>query len=306
MRVKLLVVLLVLMVVVAGCNAPSAGEPANDTKESVFTRAESLTIIHDAYLEANIDNRTDIDLVVNLLQLSRWVAVEGYDPVASPTYMRTNNGDVFEFHVQGGTDYDICEVFKEAEIVQYAGIYRIPKDVLPALEQVMNQVGFVTAPGMTGYVMAKEDDSILVVESVPQDFSATGGTQEFYSAARFSSAPRDVELGMKVNIWYAMMLDSYPGFSAVEHIEVLPSSRPAGAVLTETEALKRVLTSQFFLTARTEDDSGFLANKVMAVKSLDYHAETGSWSISLRDVMAGQESKDVYHFRVDDAQPNGK
>jgi hypothetical protein len=300
------VVLLVLVFVVAGCNAPSAGEPVNNTNESVFTRTESLTVIHDAYLEANFDNRTDIDLVINLLQLGQWVVVERYDPVASPTYMRTDNGEVFEFHTQDGADYDICEVFKEAEIVPYAGIYRIPKDVLPALEQVMNQVGFVTAPGMTGYVMAREDDSILVVESVPQDFSATGGIQEFYSAARFSNAPRDVELGMKVNIWYAMMLDSYPGFSAVEHIEVIPSPKPAGAVLTESEALNRVLISQFFLTARTEDDSGFLANKVMAVKSIGYNAETGSWSISLRDVMAGQESQDVYHFRVDDAQHNGK
>ncbi|MDW7649728.1 MAG: DUF3221 domain-containing protein [Bacillota bacterium] len=300
MRVKLFLVLFVFVLLITGCDN-SVEEPADDTKESIFYQTESMQIIYDAYFEANLDNRADIDQVKNLLQLDTWTVVEDFEVTPSATYIRTAEGDVLEFHVQKGTDYDVCEIFKEAEIAPYAGSYRIPKDVLSALEQYMQDAD-VTAPGITGYVMSRDENSILVVDPLAQDFSSTGGASEQYDAIHFSNAPADVKVGDKVNVWYAWVVHPYPGVSEVKHIEVTASPRPTGAILSESEALERVLTSRFFLTTRSQDDAAFLANKVMAVQLIEFNPEKGSWGVTLRDVLAKEEGRKVYHFRVDDTK----
>lgn len=56
----------------------------------------------------------------------------------------------------------------------------------------------VDEPGMTGYVVKKEGGRILVVDSNPQDFSSTGGVEEFYNAIWFSKTPMSIEVGLQV------------------------------------------------------------------------------------------------------------
>jgi hypothetical protein len=127
-------------------------------------------------------------------------------------------------------------------------------------------------PGIIGYVMNEENTGILVVSQVVQDFSATGGVEEFYNAIWFSNAPQDVEIGDKVKVWYDEVLESYPGQSEAKHVEVISSQKPNGANLTESEALYKTLTSKE--VNRTE---------VAVVKFIEYNKQTDKWNIVLKE-----------------------
>ena len=128
-----------------------------------------------------------------------------------------------------------------------------------------------TDAGITGYVMKIEEARILVVEPEVKDFSSTGGIDEFYNAIWFSNAPQDIAIGDKVKVWFDFVLDSYPGQSEIEHLEVVPSPKPDGANLHLSEALQKALTSVE------------LNDVVTVVKSIEYNAEKKQWVIELKE-----------------------
>lgn len=133
-----------------------------------------------------------------------------------------------------------------------------------------------TDPGMTGYVMKTEGGRILVVDPVAQDFSSTGGIDEFYNAIWFSNVPDSISEGDKVNVWFDVVAESYPGQSEALAVEVLPSPRLDRANLNESEALHKALAAQ-------EPDTA-----VAVVKSIKYEEEIGIWIIELQDVFSGE------------------
>jgi hypothetical protein len=141
--------------------------------------------------------------------------------------------------------------------------------------------------GITGYVMSKENDRILVVSSDAQDFSANGGVNEFYNAIWFSKAPKDILIGEKVMVWFDAVAESYPGQSEIKKISIVPGKLPEGADLTEADALYKALTSQ-------EID----ANQVLAVKSMEYNTQDDNWNIKLKDTMSDK----VYDVKVEDSR----
>jgi hypothetical protein len=131
--------------------------------------------------------------------------------------------------------------------------------------------------GITGYIMNKENDRILVVSSYAQDLSAIW----------FSKAPKDILIGEKVKVWFDAVAESYPGQSEIKKISIVPGKLPEGADLTEADALYKALTSQ-------EID----ANLVLAVKSMEYNTQDDIWNIKLKDTMSDK----VYDVKVEDSR----
>jgi hypothetical protein len=140
-------------------------------------------------------------------------------------------------------------------------------------------------PGIIGYVMNKENKGILVVSQVVQDFSSTGGVEEFYNAIWFSNAPKDIKLGDKVKVWFDEVLESYPGQSEVKHIEVITGEKPNGANITESEALYNALTSEEMKT-----------NEVIVVKSIAYDKQADRWNVALKETWGDK----TYNIQVED------
>ena len=140
-------------------------------------------------------------------------------------------------------------------------------------------------PGIIGYVMDKEGGRILVVNSVAQDFSETGGISEYYDAIWFANAPEDIQVGEKVKVWYDIVMDSYPAQSEAIHLEIITTPRPDGAELTETEALYQALTSQLMNI-----------DNPIAVKNIWYDNDNDIWEIELKDIW-GEE---IYNIQIDD------
>ncbi|QOR67868.1 YobA family protein [Cytobacillus suaedae] len=126
-------------------------------------------------------------------------------------------------------------------------------------------------PGMEGYVISVKGDRILVVEAKSQDFSSTGGEEEFYSAIWFSKAPDNMKVGQKVQVWFDIVAESYPGQSEAKKVVVLPSERPEGADLNEAEAIRKAFE------AHASDFMG-----VTVIKKVTYQADTDIWEVVLK------------------------
>ncbi|SDI66590.1 YobA family protein [Alteribacillus bidgolensis] len=125
-----------------------------------------------------------------------------------------------------------------------------------------------SAPGMTGYVVDKRGSEVLVVASEPKDYSETGGQEEFFSAIWFSNAADNADIGHKVEVWYEVVAESYPGQSKADHMEVLPSEKPEGAHLTEQEAVKQAL-----------DEKNIQG--ILAITDIDYQPDRNQWRIEI-------------------------
>lgn len=129
-----------------------------------------------------------------------------------------------------------------------------------------------TEPGIVGYVMNKDNGRILVVSQTALDFSSTGGVDEYYNAIWFSDAPKDIEIGDKVKVWYDAVRESYPGQSEVKHIEVVIGQKMDGANLTEAEVLYKAIKSD-------KVD----INQLLIVKSIGFDKQTASWKVELKE-----------------------
>lgn len=142
-------------------------------------------------------------------------------------------------------------------------------------------------PGMTGYVMAKEDERILVVDPVSQDFSSTGGVNEFYDAIWFSNIPEEIKEGDKVKVWFDAVAESYPGQSEAISIEVIVAPRPDGADLDESEAINKALHSGEINTSWPT-----------VLKSIKYNKEADAWDIVMGESI-GEELK-TFNIQIKD------
>lgn len=126
-----------------------------------------------------------------------------------------------------------------------------------------------TPPGMEGYVVAKDNGRVLVVDPVPQNFSETGGVEEFYNAIWFAGAPAHAGIGHRVQVWFDAVAESYPGQSTATKMNVLTSPKPAGADLSEAEAIRAALSAQSFAWPP-------------AISKAEYDASGDVWNVSIR------------------------
>jgi hypothetical protein len=98
--------------------------------------------------------------------------------------------------------------------------------------------------GFNGYVVKKDKDRILVVNSTERDFSANGGASHYYEAIWFSNSPFNIEVGQHVEVQTdGAIAQSYPGQGQAESVSVITGLKPKGVLLSEAEAVRKALTS---------------------------------------------------------------
>jgi hypothetical protein len=142
-------------------------------------------------------------------------------------------------------------------------------------------------PGMVGYVVDRENSRILVVDPVPQDFSSTGGLSEFYHAIWFSNVSEEIEIGEQVKVWFDMVAESYPGQSEAIKISIIEGEKPEKADLTEAEAIRRALTSEW------------KTRGISVIKSATFDPETDVWEVLIK------QDDDEYQLQVVDSPTEG-
>jgi hypothetical protein len=98
--------------------------------------------------------------------------------------------------------------------------------------------------GYNGYVVKKEKNSILVVNSIAKDFGANSGASHFYEAIWFSNSPFNIEVGDHVEVRTdEPIAESYPGQGYADTVSVISGLEPEGALLSEADAVRKALSS---------------------------------------------------------------
>lgn len=89
----------------------------------------------------------------------------------------------------------------------------------------------LSEPDLTGYVIHKNDSSLLIVSNVAVDYSSTDGSKEFYDAVSSNNTPENVETGDLVEVWYdGIVLESYPAQEEIRSLNIISSEQPEGAI----------------------------------------------------------------------------
>ncbi|QOS80181.1 hypothetical protein JNUCC31_04375 [Paenibacillus sp. JNUCC31] len=146
--------------------------------------------------------------------------------------------------------------------------------------------------GFTGYVVDRKDDSILVVEPAYEDFSGSAGASRYYPAKWFSNAP-DPHLGAYVEIWTdgSPENEPYPGQARAETIAVSCPVTPDGAHMTEVDAIRSGL--------RSPDAENI---HIPVIEDTRFDADSGTWTILMRDAMTANEGQVVHVIVKDEEQ----
>jgi hypothetical protein len=137
------------------------------------------------------------------------------------------------------------------------------------------------------YVMGVSVKGIFVVEAKAQDFSKTGGKNEFYSAIHYSfpEASKKLKVGQRVLVEASGPIQtSYPGRGTALYVEVLPEYKPEEADLSESQVVQEALE-------KTKDKN---KGAVQAISNLSYNNETDQWTVSFK------QDQEIYEVGIED------
>ncbi|WP_411735198.1 DUF3221 domain-containing protein [Paenibacillus sp. M2] len=156
---------------------------------------------------------------------------------------------------------------------------------------MQSQANAPSEDGFTGYVVDRKDNSILVVDSAYEDFSANGGGSRYYPAKWFSNAP-DPQIGSYVEVWTDGGPENqpYPGQARAEKIAVSCPVAPDGAHMTAADAIRSGLHS-----LDTEN------MHIPVIEDTRFDADRGTWTIQMRDANTANEGQ-VVHVTVKDEE----
>jgi hypothetical protein len=137
------------------------------------------------------------------------------------------------------------------------------------------------------YIMGISEKGMLVVNAKAQDFSKTGGKNEFYSAISYSfpEASKKLKIGQRVIVEASGPIqESYPGRGTALYVEVLPEYKPAEADLSESQVVQAALE-------KTKDkNKGF----VQAIRDLTYNKKTDLWTVSFK------QDQELFEVEIED------
>jgi len=112
-------------------------------------------------------------------------------------------------------------------------------------------------PGIEGYVVKKEGESMLVVASDR-------------NAIWFAEAPRETVVGQRVQVWFGEVRESYPAQAKADRVTIFLSPKPLGADLSEADAIRAALGAHASSTAP-------------AIRQVEYDETSDAWSVTIED-----------------------
>lgn len=142
-------------------------------------------------------------------------------------------------------------------------------------------------PSITGYVMARDNNRLLVVSSQPKDLSKDQGLPAFFDMVWLSDVPEEILLGAKVSAWYGIQADSFPAQAQAERFKILPGQKLNGSTLEDQDVLNHIL----------KKNTPELTQGLWAVQKIEYDPQEGMWTLVF--VETWQDS--TIEYKIEDA-----
>ncbi|PXW89018.1 uncharacterized protein DUF3221 [Streptohalobacillus salinus] len=132
---------------------------------------------------------------------------------------------------------------------------------------------------LTGYIINRKDERILIQAETAKDLSSTGGVDTYYELIWFSNPPEPLEVGDKVDVYYDdTKKNYYPRRSTIKSFETYTPKQPNHAKKNEKEVIQTVFEQHKQHPAR-----------LFVITSINFNAETNNWTIKLVNVYSNQE-----------------
>ncbi|MBE7681998.1 DUF3221 domain-containing protein [Paenibacillus sp. P13VS] len=147
--------------------------------------------------------------------------------------------------------------------------------------------------GFTGYVVDRKENSILVVNPEHEDIGTNGETSKYYPAKWFSNVP-DSQIGTYVEVWTdgSPEVEPYPGRARAESIAEYAAATPEGAKISEADAIR----GGIYLSDGKEIS-------LPVIEHVEFHADTGIWTVRMRDAMSADNNQAQIELEVPDVEP---
>ncbi|MBS4209469.1 DUF3221 domain-containing protein [Bacillus sp. FJAT-50079] len=133
----------------------------------------------------------------------------------------------------------------------------------------------INMPSKDGsYIVSIDENGIMVVRAMPQNFGSTGGNEEFYEAIsfRFPQAKKKLKIGQRVIVESSgPLLESYPAQGTAKFVEVLSEYKPEQSILSESEVIRSAVEM-------AKEKSTW----VPAIRDIQYEDEKGIWIVSIK------------------------
>lgn len=143
----------------------------------------------------------------------------------------------------------------------------------------------ITLDVQGNFVTKIENDRILVINTIPQNFTSTGGVNEYYSATWLYNLPKnDVKVGQKIKYTtQGFTLGSYPGAVEGKSISILLIERPVSARMTVEEVIRKTIDENTEI-------------KVFVLKGITFDSSQQIWSIRFKEGFNFEkETKEFIH-----------
>ncbi|MGX2959752.1 DUF3221 domain-containing protein [Peribacillus sp. JNUCC 23] len=138
------------------------------------------------------------------------------------------------------------------------------------------------------YVLSIEEQGMMVVNSIPSDFSSNGGEKEYFDAIsyHYPKASEELEVGQRVLVEAdGPILESYPGQGKAKKVTILPEYKPDKADLSESQVVRKALK---------ELESESTSNWIAAIRNITYDKEKDTWKVDIK------QEESMYEFDIDD------
>lgn len=147
--------------------------------------------------------------------------------------------------------------------------------------------------GFTGYVVDRKENSILVVNPEYEEIGTNGKTSKYYPAKWFSNVP-DSQIGTYVEVWTdgGPENEPYPGRARAESIAEYAAATPDGAKISEADAIR----GGIYLSDGEEIS-------LPVIEDVEFHADTGIWTVRMRDAMSANDNQAQIELEVRDVEP---
>ncbi|NBI28991.1 DUF3221 domain-containing protein [Chengkuizengella marina] len=150
-------------------------------------------------------------------------------------------------------------------------------------EEMNNDKGLIKVDIQGEFITKIENEKILVVSNIPQDFSSSGGVKEYYNATWLynveSSDLKTLKIGQKVEYTTkGLTMTTYPGSVELDEIKIVKMKSPTTTNLTVEEVIREAINRSPQI-------------EVFILKDLTFDEDRQKWLVQFMDGLEKESKK---------------
>lgn len=132
-----------------------------------------------------------------------------------------------------------------------------------------------TPADLTGYIIKKTPDRLLIQSEKPKDMRPSGGRERYYELIWVGTNSTSLELGDYVDVWYHSISQHYPHIASVKKITPVSQQSIKESRLSKKKVIRKVYS-----------DLAMHPSELFVIDQISYIKNKEEWQIDLLDVFS--------------------